>query len=265
MRISIRKQVSYRGYRRSLSIVRYNLIALLIPILLMGCASQKPYQWTGFTYHYIKVDSTIHKDSSITRWLAPFHAAMVDSLGKTIGYSTGNFKINQPEGTLGDMVADAIRDQAAMKLGRYVDMGVFSNSNLRFYLPKGPVTALEIANIMPYDSQIVLLKITGSQLVNLAREIADLGGEPVSGLRMNIENGQPHDMIVGSRLIAKDSTYLVATTDLIADGGDHYQALLHPIERLDLGLSVRQAVMNYVDNRMKIRPMLDGRMRSADE
>lgn len=241
------------------------LFAGLLSMALMGCASTKPYQWTGYSNHFVKVDSTVHPDSSVSAWLAAYRAAVNDSLGKTIAYSSGEFSINEPEGTLGDLVADAIRDQAALKLGRYVDMGVFSNSRLRFYLPKGPVTPFEIAEIMPYDSKVVLLKISGVQLLMLAREIAASGGEPVSGLRMSIRNGQPKDVLVGRRLIEPDSTYFVATSKFIADSDDLYRALMNPIERKEVGLSVRKAVINYVGNRINIRPMLDGRMRNPDE
>lgn len=229
---------------------------------IIGCASQKPYYWTGYSNRFISVDSTIHPDPGISNWLLPYHTELKDSLDKTIGYSAGIFDKGKPESSLGDLVADAIRSQASLKLGRYIDVGIFMNSGLQFHLPKGTVTQLEISEIVPEDSPVVLLKINGDQMGKLAEEIAEMNGQPVSGLRMSILNSKPRALIIGYRLIESDSTYLVVTSD---NALTIFPALQHPVMKKMLDLSVRQAVENYIGNRMTIRPALDGRMRSSDE
>lgn len=232
---------------------------------IIGCASQKPYYWTGYSNRFIHVDSTIHPDPVISNWLLPYRKELDDSLGSKIGYSAGIFYKGKPESSLGDLVADAIRSQASLKLGQYIDMGIFLNSGLRFNLPEGPVTPLEISEIVPENSPVVLLKITGDQMSKLANEIAEMNGEPVSGLRMSILKGKPRDVIIGYRLIESDSTYLIATSDYAVGSDAELPALDHPVTKKVLDFSVRQAVENYIGNRMTIHPVLDGRMRSSGE
>jgi len=185
-------------------------------------------------------------------------------LGKKIGYARDAFKSTGVESGLYNLVADALRIQISLSLGKHIDMAVMSPSSIKYYIPRGPITLELVDEILPYVNKIVLMKLTGRQITQLANDIAaDGGGVPVSGLRMVISGstGTANDLLVGQYIVEPDSIYTVATSQYLADGGGHYSVLWKNNRREILTMTTRDALQSYIEDRGQISPVLDGRIR----
>ena len=184
-------------------------------------------------------------------------------LGKKVGYAEEAFKANGIESGLYNLVADALRIQTSLRLGRHIDMAVMSPSSIKYYIPKGPITLELIDQILPYVNNIVLMKLTGRQITRLANDIAaDRGGVPVSGIRMLISrSGIANDLLVGQHIVEPDSIYTIATSQYLADGGGHFTMLWKPNDRKILPMTTRDALRSFIEDRGQVSPNLDGRIR----
>jgi 2',3'-cyclic-nucleotide 2'-phosphodiesterase (5'-nucleotidase family) len=136
---------------------------------------------------------------------------------------------------LGNLITDAIRAAAGTQLA------LSNKGGIRWSLPAGPVTYSAAHRVLPFDNVIVLTRLSGRQLRELA-EHAVRGEEPddFSGLRVRFDPSRP----VGSRVLAlelEDGTplddaaeYSLATSDYLAEGGGGYTLFgTLPLERTD--------------------------------
>jgi len=186
---------------------------------------------------------------------------MESIMDRVLVQSIGRFEVDQPEGTLGNLIADIVRRRASLELGTWVDMSVVNNGGLRRPITKGNVTVRDIYELMPFENTLVILTMSGKQVQKLADEIVETGGEPVSGLRLRKEGKKAEDVLVGTRTLSSDSTYLVATNNYLVDGGGNMPTLWNTIKVNDTGLSIRQVIIDYLEDKRTIEPQLDGRIR----
>lgn len=209
----------------------------------------------------MQINSSIPQDSTVLSVLAPYKKHVHEVMNKVVGFSEGDFVKGKPDGTLGNLVADAVRIAAGNITGKAIDIGVITNSSIKSRISPGKITRNTVYNIMPYNNHLVILKLTGTQVREMANEIANAGGEPISGMRMSIVDGEAKAILVGNHVIQDDSLYTVATNDYMANGGGDLSAVWKPVERKDLPLSIRKAISEYISDRIKVRPVNDGRIR----
>jgi 2',3'-cyclic-nucleotide 2'-phosphodiesterase (5'-nucleotidase family) len=146
-------------------------------------------------------------------------------------------------------------------VGYAVDIGLTNWGGLRAPIDKGPITVGDIYLSMPFDNWLVVLTFKGSQIREIADQLASMGGQPISGLRMRIENGKAHDILIGTRPLVDDYEYTLATNNFLADGGDRVTTLLNAQNRKDIRIYLRDAMIRYITERYSITPTNDQRLR----
>jgi 2',3'-cyclic-nucleotide 2'-phosphodiesterase (5'-nucleotidase family) len=252
-------------YRLKQGKLSFLLVITILTGILSGCAilhkTTHHYQWADYNYQIITIDSTITPDSTIAAYLEPYRKHVNEQMDRVIGNSSGVFTKNKPEGTLGNLVADAVRAEASLLMGKNIDISVITNSSIKYLLPKGNITMRMVYDIMPYNNKLVILKLIGRQIQNMANEIARSGGEPVSGIRMNIKDGKATDILIGRHILNDQQIYTVATNDYMANGGGNIAALWDPVSRYNKQLSIRKVIEEYINDRSVVTPITDGRIR----
>jgi len=211
-------------------------------------------------YRY-NVDSLVVQDSSIAAYIRPYQVELEVRMNRIIGYAETDLRNRPPEGNLGDIIADMMRRTASQKLGYAVDIGLTNWGGIRVPIPKGPITVGDIYTVLPFENVLVVLTFSGTQLQAVADQLAATGGQPISGLRMRIENGKAYDILVGNRPIVADEEYTLVTNDFMAEGGDGYTILKQHLQRQDLNILLRDAMINYVTERYQLSPTPDSRLR----
>lgn len=241
---------------------------LLVFLVAQGCAlfhsGEKEWYPVRGISHNVEINSSIKPDSAMAAEVQTYRKILNKDLGKKIGYAEAAFKTQGIESGLYNLVADALRIQISLSLGKHIDMAIMSPSSVRYYIPKGPITPELIDEILPYVNKVVLMKLTGKQVTELANDIAvDGGGVPVSGLRMLITQptGTASELLVGQYIVEPDSIYTIATSQYLADGGGHYSVLWKPNRRKVLKMTTRDALQSYIEDRGRVSPVLDGRIR----
>ncbi|HEX8708880.1 MAG TPA: 5'-nucleotidase C-terminal domain-containing protein [Pyrinomonadaceae bacterium] len=220
------------------------------------------------------IDASIPADPAVQAILAPY-SVKVRELETPIGKLAGDLKRGgMGGGSLGNFVADALRERAQVKLGKPVLLSVINSSGLRKNsITAGDISTSDIYELLPFENALVTLDLTGEQLrrfldVTVARRNAQ------SGARITYRSNEKKvSEIVTVRLGAEGAekeidpaaTYTIVTIDYLVKRGGDYSVLQEAKNVRPLGLTMRDAVLDYVKAETAAgRPLkakLDGRFR----
>lgn len=230
----------------------------------MACTAR--YHVVKSTYKEYLINNKLAVDSNIIITYQPYKIQLDAEMNRVIGYTAVDLTRNTdlPESVLGNFFADAVAAQAK-KIVPNVDL-VFptTKGGLRNDIAKGEITVTDIFELMPFENQLVLCELKGSDVYTLLQYIAATHGQPVAGLKMKIVNKLPENIFISNKAFDAKKTYLVLTSDYIANGGDNAKGFANPISRKNIGLLVRDALLNETKviqaAGKQIHAKLDGRI-----
>lgn len=164
--------------------------------------------------------------------------------------------------TLGNLLSDAVRAQ-----GR-ADVGLMNRGGIRADMQKGPITRRDVFEVMPFDNNIVVLKMTGQELEGMVRNAIEgkaHSGIEVSGISIEVIVGANDartltGLRIGGEKIETARVYRVAMNSFMADGGDAYIERAQPGEkRTDDVMLLREMLENMFVNKGRVTPPTDNR------
>lgn len=144
------------------------------------------------------------------------------------------------ETALGNLIADG-QLRAAQRIEPATVMAIQNSGGIREALPKGDVTVGELIVVQPFGNRLTLLEVTGAELLEtfeiaLAHAPEENGGflQVSSGTDLVYDSQRP----AGERVISlevnregamqaihPENTYIIATNNFTAAGGDSHAAL----------------------------------------
>ncbi len=238
---------------------------LLALFLLTQCGTSEriyEYQPADKDHVYYDIDDAIEDDEAMSELIGPYVRDMGRTMNRVLTVSEGPFERGKPEGALGNLSADIVRYRAIAEMGKKVDISVMNNGGLRVPLPRGEITVGHIYELMPFENYIAVLRFTGEQIKQIANELAAVNGEAVSGIRFRIVDGKARDILVDSLSVDPERHYWLATNNWMADGGGDAPTLWEPLERRNIDILIRDAIIEYLRPRESITPYTDQRIRN---
>ena len=202
------------------------------------------------------VDSKIPDDAAIEKLLKPY-SGQVRALSVVIGRLEGELrKAGVGAGSLGNFVTEGIRSQASLKLGKPVILAVTNSGGLRKNtIAAGELRASDIFELMPFENALVQVDLTGEQLTKLLTVILE-SRDAQSGAKIRYRmNGDKPELVSVKLLNAQgqeteidpNATYSIVTIDyLLSLGSGRYSILQRGKNPTPMGLTLRDAIMNYV-------------------
>jgi 2',3'-cyclic-nucleotide 2'-phosphodiesterase (5'-nucleotidase family) len=128
---------------------------------------------------------------------------------------------------------------------------------LRASLPQGEITVERIFELMPFENEIVLIKISGESYLLMAEKIAARGGEGIAGMKLGIKNGKVSSLTTGGKPIDPTAAYWLVTNDYIANGGDQMSMFSNPVERINTKMKIRDVLIKSISDRYKKNGIID--------
>ncbi len=219
------------------------------------------------------VDATTLDDPAVSKMLAVY-SPKVKELEVVLGKLKGELKKGGTgSGSLGNFVTDGMRAQASQKTGKPMALALMNGGGIRRNaIGEGELMARDIFELLPFENALVTLDLTGEQLTKLLQMIVSRR-EAQSGARIVYKtNADKTSDLVSARLreasgekdIDPKATYTIVTIDyLYRVGGSTYGILREGTNMKELGITLRDAIMNYVKSETAagrdIKPNLDGR------
>lgn len=186
--------------------------------------------------------------------------------GRTLGTLAGDLKRGRGETTLGDWLADVIREAAQ------ADVAVLNSGGIRRDLPAGPLTALLIHEVLPFANTLVTVAMTGAEVQQMAdcNARGQAGGDhgilQVSGISYALVRGEGDapahagDVTVGGKPLDPAASYLVAMPDFVAMMAPVYLGRDIP-PFTDLGRELSKVVCDAVEKAGTVQVPALGRLR----
>lgn len=183
----------------------------------------------------------------MSTYLAPFVKEEAEQMNVVIGQSAMAMNKALPEGLLNNWIAKLMFVEAS-KLQK-VDIAISNYGGIRRDLHKGDLTIGDIFEIAPFDNSLVVLKLSGKSIVELAHNIAHQGGEAVYGMRFGIRDRRAENVKVNGAKVVLSKDYYVVTTDYLSYGNDGLKALAESTQTIALKVFMRDAMIQYVKDR----------------
>lgn len=178
--------------------------------------------------------------------LRPYKDSLDRIMSKVLVVIDSDLEKKQPEGSLGNMMADAMMVQAEKKYGITPHLAIMNYGGIRLPVVKaGEFTLGKLYEVHPFDNRLVLMQVTGEVLLKLLNHSASRGGWPISGARMVIDRKTVKDLLIKGEVIRGDQLYWIALSDYIATGGDD-ALMLKGYSFKDKGYLLRDAIADYL-------------------
>ena len=241
-------------------------------LILAACSDGPQRAPASFTIQETHVDfaqvgDSIEPAPDIEAMIAPYREQLDEQLAAVLGHAEGPFSKDDPEGTLDNLVAEALLHAARSHSDDTVHASLVNEGGLRVPLAAGPILMRHAYELLPFENFVVVLSLTGAQMERLADEIAITTGEPIAGWTMELDGDDAVGVLVGGEPIDPAGTYRLATVDYLVNGGGEW-SVLWEVERgarEDLDILIRTAFVEYLREKSAVTPILDGRIRNVEE
>ncbi|MGM9832822.1 MAG: bifunctional metallophosphatase/5'-nucleotidase [Candidatus Limisoma sp.] len=183
-------------------------------------------------------------DGFVERFLKPY-TAEVDKLAAVV---IGSSKAEYPNGEmnpLSNWVADKILEIGTTLTDRKIDFAVGNKGGVRRPLTVGDVTMGQMLTMLPFENYVTVIELTGKDVAEAFNSMAARDGDAVSaGVRAKMKDHKAYDITINGEPLDPERTYVVATLDYLANGGDNMVAFTRGKQ---IGMSEKQLKYNVID------------------
>ncbi len=249
-------------------IVFYNLL-LIIGLLVYSC--QPNYSKVGVETKNLPVSIDLaEEDSLLSAFIQPYKDSLHKDMSRVIGVSEIEMVKDKPEGLLSNFMADLLLEEGVAFCKKnhpemapaiaYVNYG-----GMRSSLPKGQITVRNIFELMPFENEMVFVKLGKKGVEEFINKLASHGGDGVAGARFGINDGKAINIKVAGETIKEGKHYWVVTNDYVASGGDSMEVFKTGRKGFFASrLKVRDIIIGHIEkvqeNGEAITSKLDGRI-----
>lgn len=196
----------------------------------------------------------------------PYKHQVDAEMNEVLAISTSPLVKEQPEGTMGNWVADATQNQAEIMLGHPVDFSICNYSGMRVNrVSEGEITRRYMYEIMPFDNFLVVMELDGPTTKRLFDHMAAEGGWPISAsARYMIDGNAAQNITINGEALDQNRSYTVVLSDYIANGGSGCSFLQDvPHEALNIyyrDAMIEEAIRTATEG-SKMDPKIEGRVK----
>ena len=203
-------------------------------------------------------------DSLVESVVKPYRDSIEQDMSKLVGITATALVKGKPESKLTNLVTDVILKYATdycekHQLDIRPDAAYVNYGGLRASLPQGEIRVGHIFELMPFENEIVMIKVSGEAIRKMAERIAGRGGEGVSGLKLGIRNNAVGSLTVGGKAVDPAANYWLVTNDYIANGGDQMSMFISPFEKIETKAKIRDILIQSLTEQYRKNGFIDAK------
>ena len=131
-------------------------------IFLVSCKTV--YQPQSVTYVDYRLNQNNKQNNNVTALLQPYADSVNKSMLGIIAVAEIDLEKKQPEGTLGNVMVDAMLAKAKQAYKIPVDAAFINYGGIRLpVIPQGNITRGKVFELAPFDNDIVIQKLSGDR------------------------------------------------------------------------------------------------------
>jgi 2',3'-cyclic-nucleotide 2'-phosphodiesterase (5'-nucleotidase family) len=247
-----------------------NALISLFFLLWLGSCRQQTWAPSLSMASKLEVHSEALQDSQMLVLIYPYRQGLEKAMNDTIGFLSIDLMKGDGENLLGNFVSDLLLIKASEVYDTLVDMAAVTNGGLRTPLKKGYLKVGDIYELMPFDNELLLLRIHGRQVEQLFTYMYQRKNLSVSNSKVVFDHyGHIHSLHIGGEPYDPTRFYSLAISDYLATGGDQMGFLTASESAVSAHYKVRDAIIDYVREQHKagdtIQAEIDGRATIIEE
>ena len=230
---------------------KHFVLIITFSFLLLSCKSS--YEIVKIEGKQISVSDTTAKNAEIENFIKPYREHINKDLDSILAYcpvtldkSKGDWQTN-----IGNFMADVCMTESnQLFFKRYqkkVDICLLNHGGIRSIIPKGNVTTRTAFEIMPFENNMIVVALKGTQIKELVDYlIRERKPHPLSGIKIVLEeNLQLKSISIDGKGLDLEQIYYVATSDYLSNGGDSMVFFLKNEGVFDLDYKIRNVLIDY--------------------
>ena len=197
----------------------------LIAVLMMGCKA--PLNLASVhTEKNIYITDSLTDDEAMDAFIQPYKHELEGKMNTKISHTDTELNKSGDNSNLGSLLADYTfegADEWAKKNNLPpVDAAVINIGGIRTIIPKGDILTKQIYEVMPFENEIVIVKLHGKDVEGLFDYyLATQKNNPVSHLIIETDNQSISKKLINGKPVDYNKDYYIATSDYLAMGGDN--------------------------------------------
>ena len=240
-----------------------------------------------FNGSLVPLGENIKKEPSFEKRVALYKSRLEKYANKKVGFLNmdleGSSSLNRTKETpLGNIITDTLLWRMK-KVNPDVAVSFINGGSIRGSLKKGWITKGDVRTVFPFENQMVMLELTGEEIVQILEKSINKYPAPNSGFlqvsgirfRFNPSNSPGHRIVSvevknkwgGFSKIEKEKLYPVVTNGFLANGGDHYDVLKKAAEEGRIKkyqIKDYEAFIDYLKENSPVNPKMEGRIVPVD-
>lgn len=192
----------------------------------------------------ISIGADLPEDAGMKAVIAPYKQGLETRMNEKIAETAVNLSKDGQNSNLGNLLADftfEAGDAWLKKNGHSTgaDAAVINIGGIRSAIGKGDILMKHIYEIMPFENEVMVVKIPGSQMPALFDYFVNTQkNNPVSHLYIETDGGKSVKNLINNSPIDPAKDYYIVTSDYLALGGDN-MAFFGKGEMISTGIKLR--------------------------
>jgi 2',3'-cyclic-nucleotide 2'-phosphodiesterase (5'-nucleotidase family) len=212
----------------------------------------------------ISINNELKNDEEFVKVIEPYKEKLDREMNQKISHTSVDLTKQGDNSNLGNLLADYTfeggNEWAKINLKKNVDAALINIGGIRTTIGKGDIMLKNIFEVMPFENEVIIVKIKGTDLQGLFDYYAKTQvNNPVSHLYIETKNGQLNQSLINGQKIDTDKDYYIATSDYLALGGDNMKFFAKG-ESIPTGIKLRDLFIEYFKKTPEVVPNTDVRL-----
>lgn len=211
----------------------------------------------------IRVMPSIAENERVKSLIAPYKKTMEEQMNSKISHTDVELTKVGDNSNLGNLLADYTYEGAsewAAKNGvPQVDAAVINIGGIRSTIGKGDILLKHIFEVMPFENEVVIVKMKGTEVAGLFNYYKEKKNNPVSRLVIETDGNTLQQSLIGGQPLDLEKTYYIATSDYLAFGGDKMW-FFSKSEMISTGVKLRDLFIEKFKQNPRVKIPTDTRL-----
>jgi 2',3'-cyclic-nucleotide 2'-phosphodiesterase (5'-nucleotidase family) len=207
-------------------------------------------------------------DPEVARIIKKFEDIFRDTkMCKVIAELKKNIDSNESkrgQSALGCLLTDALRKSMNAQIG-VLNSGAIAPTEWK----KGDITMEMIFNLLPYNNNLEVRKITGRGLVQMLKHSYDNFGKnaflQISGMKVDYNRDGLIQITIDNKPVVETQYYTICTTDFLFNGGDGFEFDKYGVSKPLSKALIRETVISFLSKNSQISPRDEVRIKFDDK
>ncbi|MFN0050370.1 MAG: 5'-nucleotidase C-terminal domain-containing protein [Cytophagales bacterium] len=233
---------------------------ILVVFAIAGCSTKFYPSFKSNKLNAVSADMAA--DTAIEHFIIPYKMQLDAKMNRVIGFSKVEINKTDGESALGNFVSDAILRKSNEVYGQKVDMATVNNGGLRTALPKGAITVGNVFELMPFENELVVMTLTGSQTKKYF-EFQAVKKTHISNTKVKIAKAtnRPVEVFIGGVLLDTTKNYTISMSDYMASNEPIW---LKDLPRTSTNVLLRDLLIENIEKsglkKDSLNPKIEGRL-----